>query len=110
MAAQRRSLSRWRARGSCRSLRVLVITVALQLVGELGAARGGDAPGGQYMHAVGADIVEQALVVGDDQHAAFWRTHAVHALGDHLEGVDVEAGVGLIEDQQARREQRYLED
>ncbi len=34
----------------------------------------------------------------------------VDALGDDLEGVDVEAGVGLVEDRQAGLEHRHLED
>ena len=35
---------------------------------------------------------------------------AIDALGDDLEGVDVEAGVGLVEDGVFRLEHRHLED
>jgi hypothetical protein len=34
----------------------------------------------------------------------------VHAIGDSLQRVDVEAGIGLVEDRQARLQHRHLED
>ena len=62
------------------------------------------------MDEVRHDVVEQALVVGDDQEAAVRRAQAVDAVGDDLQGVDVEPGVGLVEDRQARLEHRHVED
>jgi hypothetical protein len=43
------------------------------------------------MHAVGHDVVQEPLVVGDDEHGAVWRAKRVHAFGDDAHGVDVEA-------------------
>ena len=62
------------------------------------------------MDVVGGDVVEQALVVGDEEHAALGRAHGVDALGDDLQRVDVEAGVGLVEDAVFRLEHHHLED
>ena len=60
-----------------------------------------DAAGRQHMHDVGNDVVEQALIMGDHDHGALRRAQLVDAVGDHLEGVDVEAGVGLVEHRRA---------
>jgi hypothetical protein len=57
------------------------------------------------VHVVGLDVVEQALVVGDDDHRALRAAQRVDAVGDDAQGVDVEARVGLVEDRQLRLEQ-----
>ena len=61
---------------------------------------------------VGLEVVEQALVVGDGEDAELGPVapHLLHALGHDLEGVDVEAGVGLVEDGDLGLEDRHLED
>src|SRR5207249_2677349 len=46
---------------------------------------------------------------GDQQDAEVRVEHRVHAIGDHTEGVDVEARVGLVEDRHLRIEHRHLE-
>ena len=61
------------------------------------------------MHPVGADVVQQALIVGDHQHRPVGRAHGVDPLGDDAQGVDVEAGVGLVQDAQLGFEYRHLE-
>ena len=53
------------------------------------------------MHLIGHDIVEQALVVGDQDEAARRVAQRVDAVGHRAQRVDVEAGIGLVED--ARR-------
>ena len=58
----------------------------------------------------GLHVVEQALVVGHQQHADVRRGRGVDALGDDLEGVDVEAGVGLVEQREAGLEHEQLQD
>ena len=60
--------------------------------------------------AVGDDVVEEALVVGDDEEARVRAAHGVDAFGDDAERVDVEAGVGLVEDGVLRLEHHQLED
>ena len=61
------------------------------------------------MHDVRHDVVEQALIVGDDDRGALRRAQPVDAVGDDLQGVDVEAGVGLVEDREPRLQQRHLQ-
>ena len=48
--------------------------------------------------------------MGDDDEAAFGGAEGVHAIGDGLEGVNVEAGVGFVEDAELRFEDGHLED
>ena len=50
----------------------------------------------------GFDQVQDALVVGDDQDAHVGAGELVDALGDRPQRVDVEAGVGLVEDRELR--------
>ena len=51
------------------------------------------------VHAVGAQLVQQAVVVGDGQHAeAVLVRRRLDAAGAGAQGVDVEAGVELVED------------
>ena len=61
------------------------------------------------MNLVGNDVVEEALVVGDDEHADVRATERVHACGDDLERVDVETAVGLIEHRVGGLEHGHLE-
>jgi hypothetical protein len=62
------------------------------------------------MHHVGDDIIEQPLVMRDDHERAVGRAQPVDALGHDLEGIDVEAGIGLIEHTQPRLQERHLQD
>ncbi|ODN71252.1 hypothetical protein A6302_01449 [Methylobrevis pamukkalensis] len=62
------------------------------------------------MHHVRHDVIEQALVVGDDDEGALRRPQGVHAVRDHLQRVDVETGIGLVEDAELGLEQRHLHD
>ena len=64
------------------------------------------------MYPVGRQLVEDALVVGDQQDAELGPglAHLAHAAGHHPQGVDVEAGVGLVEDGHLGLHDRQLED
>ena len=62
------------------------------------------------MDEVGLDQVQDALVVGDDQDAHVGAGELVDALGDGAQRVDVEAGVGLVEDRHLGPQQGQLED
>ena len=53
--------------------------------------------------------MEDALVVGDDQHAHVGAGELVDPIGDDPQGVDVEAGVGLVEDGDLGPQQRQLQ-
>src|SRR5690606_34456857 len=69
-----------------------------------------DAAVGEHVHAVRADVLEQALVVGDDHEGAVRGAQRVDALGDRAQGIDVQARVGLVEDRELGFEHRELED
>jgi hypothetical protein len=84
--------------------------VCFQLQREFRAAGFDDAAVRQHVDHVGRDVVEQALVVGDDQEGAVGRTQCVDAFGDVLQRVDVEAAVGFVEDRELGFEQGELED
>ena len=64
------------------------------------------------VHPVGPQLLEDPPVVGDE-HDAEVGAHAAHLLDpprDDAEGVDVEAGVGLVEDGEVGLEHGHLED
>ena len=48
--------------------------------------------------------------MGDHQEGPLGRAHPVHALGDDAERVDIEPGVGFVEDRQGGLEDGHLED
>src|SRR5947209_7141619 len=48
------------------------------------------------MHEVGGDVVQHALIVGDEQNAQVGSGQSVDALRNDAQGVDVEAGVGFV--------------
>ncbi len=62
------------------------------------------------MHVVRHDVVQEALVMGDDDHGTVRRAQRVDAVGHQLQGIDVEAGIGFIEDAKRGFEHRHLED
>ena len=77
----------------------LVVALALEALDELDAALEHDPPVHQDVDELRLDVVQDALVVGDDQGAeALLVVQPLDALGDRPQGVDVEARVGLVED------------
>ena len=62
------------------------------------------------MHVVGNDVFEKPLIVGDDDGAVGRRVQLVDAVGDDAQGIDIEAGVGLVENRQSRLEDGHLQD
>ena len=73
------------------------------------AARSHDASILQHVHEIGLDVIQQALVVGDDDDRALGGAHRVHPFRNGPERVDVESGVGLVEHRQLRLEHGHLE-
>src|SRR5437870_100183 len=88
----------------------LGIAAGFELERQLLAAALHDAAAGEHVHHVGHDVVEQPLIVRDDHHGAVRRAQGVDAVGDDPQGVDVEAGIGLVEHAQPRLQQRHLQD
>src|SRR5262245_50781048 len=97
-------------RASRRLVAILRVAGGLELEGELLVAGLHDAALREHVHHVRHDVVEQPLVVRDHHERALRRAQPVDAVGDDPEGVDVEAGIGLVEHGDARLEQRHLQD
>ena len=85
------------------------VALLLESQGEVLAAALDDAALGQHVDVVRLDVVEQALVVRDQQHAEVRVEHRVDALGDDAKCVDVEARVGLVEDRHLGLQDGHLE-
>src|SRR6516225_7182674 len=75
----------------CGILLVLRVALRLELQRDLLAAAAHDAAARQHMHHIRDDVIEQALVMGDDDESAFRRAQLIDPLGDDLERIDVEA-------------------
>src|SRR6185369_211687 len=87
-----------------------LVALLLELEGEVLAPRLHDAAVQEDVHNVGDDVVEEALVVRDQHHRPLRRAELVHAGSNDAQGVDVEAGVRLVQDGQGRIQDRHLED
>jgi hypothetical protein len=74
------------------------IALVLQTQGEVLATRRDDPAVGEHVHLIGRDVVEEPLVVGDEEDAEVRVELGVDAFGDDTQGVDVETGVGLVQD------------
>ena len=57
----------------------------------------------------GSDVVEKPLIVSDDEKPSLGAGEPVDSLGNSLEGVDVEARVGLVHHGQLRLQDRHLQ-
>ena len=92
-------------------VQVALVALGLELLGELRAALLDDLAGHEDVHEVRLDVAQDPRVVGDQQQAGLaGRADPVDALADHPQRVDVEAGVGLVEDRDLRLEQLELHD
>jgi hypothetical protein len=86
--------------------------VSFSGAGQLGAPLGHDHAVHQQVDAVGGQLVQHPLVVGDDQHAQLGSglPHRMDPPGHRAQGVDIEAGVGLVQHGQLGLEDGHLED
>src|SRR6185312_7022299 len=90
---------------------IAIVALVFKGIRQLGTTTLGDAAVDEDVHEVGLDVAQDARVVGDEQHAEIGvRLRAVHALRHDLESIDVEAGVGLVEDREARLQHLELQD
>jgi len=62
------------------------------------------------MHLIRNDVVEQPLIVCDQHDRTLRVAQAVHARGHHFECIDVEAGIGLIQNREFGLEHQHLQD
>ena len=83
--------------------------MVFELKGEFAISGSHDAPVNQDVYEVRHDVVQQTLIVGDENEGALRIAEGIDAVGDDLEGIDVEARVGLVKDRQPRFEDREVE-
>src|ERR1700728_988813 len=86
------------------------VALVFQFESQFGAAAAGDAAVYEYVNFIRHDVVEQALVVRYDQHSAVGAAHRAVAFRHNLERVDIEAGVGFVQDRELRLEHSHLQD
>src|SRR5439155_22783726 len=79
-------------------------------VGELGAALLDDSTVDEHVYEVRRDVVEDSLVVRDHERTHLGADELAYPTRDDAKRVDVEAGVGLVEDGDPRLQQRHLQD
>ena len=63
-----------------------------------------------HVNKVGDDVVEQALIMRDDELRGIRTMQLVHAAGNDLQCVNIQTGIGFVEDGQLGFEHRHLED
>ena len=61
------------------------------------------------MHIVGRDVIQDALIVRYQHDGAVIGAELIYAVGHDTQGVDVQAGVRLVEQRQRRFEQGELQ-
>src|SRR5215211_5232104 len=103
---ERASFRSCRQRASFRSCRrilanVPVIALGLETFGQLRSTLLGDPACHEYVDEVRLDVAQDPGVVRDQQHATIALTREpVDPLGHDPQGVEVQAGVGLIQDRE----------
>ena len=86
------------------------IALALKFERQFGPARADDAPASKDMDEIRFHVIEQALIMGDQQHRLVGRAHdAVDAVADRAQRIDVEAAVGFVEDGELRGDDPHLD-
>ena len=73
------------------------VAFGLEFEGELFGASLDNTSFVEHMDEIGDDVIEQALIVCDYDGGIVGAAQFVDAGGDDAEGIDVEAGVGLVE-------------
>src|SRR3569623_838798 len=82
-------------------------TLLLKHQRKAATARLDDAAVRQHVHMIWHDVIEQALVMGNHHEGAVIAAQGIDAFGDDLERIDVEAGIGFVENTQRRLQQSH---
>ena len=61
------------------------------------------------MHHIGHYMLQQTLVMGDDQRGESRRTQRIHPLGHDFQCIDIQPGIGFVQNRQPRLQQRHLQ-
>src|SRR5690606_12873751 len=75
----------------------LLVTLGFKLVCQFRTTALHNATGDHDVNVLRLDVIEQSLVVGDQNHTHTRMHEIVHAFGNNAQGVDIKAGVRLIE-------------
>ena len=87
-----------------------VVAALFEGEGEFLAAGPDDLAVHQDMDEVGHDVIEEPLVMSDDESGVVRAAQFVDTGGDDFQGVNVQAGIGFIEDGEPGFEDGHLED
>src|SRR5690606_40007858 len=60
-----------------------LVSLFFEAAGQVHPSRLDDAAVEKHVDAIGSDVIQQALVVGDDQEAALWRGELVDRSEEH---------------------------
>ena len=61
------------------------------------------------MNVIGNDVFEEPLIMGDHKDADLRAAHRIDSVRHHLQRVDIEAAVGLVEHRVLRLQHRKLQ-
>ena len=61
------------------------------------------------MNKIGDDIVQQPLIVGDDQHGPVFVTQRIDAVSHNFKSINIQTGIGFIQNSERRFENRHLQ-
>src|SRR5690554_3276051 len=86
-----------------------VIAARFEFAGQFGISALGDAAVDQHVDKIGDHVVEQPLVVGYQQNGAIFTAQAVDTISDDTHGIDIEAGVNLVEHGKLGLEHKHLQ-
>src|SRR5579883_192820 len=88
----------------------LLVARLVELKGQLWAAVLDDAATDQDVHEIGLNVVQKALIVRDHQRAQLAVALGVDPVGHDAQGIDIQAGVGFVQDGEARLQDGHLQD
>src|SRR5918999_862231 len=80
------------------SLIVALVPLRLELPGQLRTAGANDPAAHQHVDPIRSDVVQDPLVVGDQQKSETGSPELVDPRGHGPESIDIQAGIGLVED------------
>ena len=86
-----------------------LITLRLEFERKFGTAAFNDAAIVQYMYIIGLDVIQHTLIVGDYQRAHIGSGQRIHTICNDTQRVNIQAGVGFIENRNPRLQNSHLQ-
>ena len=97
-------------RPRCRASRVPNRSPVFQVQCQIRPAKFNNSSTQHHMDVIGLDVVQQALIVCDDQHTHVLAHQGIDAVCNDAQRVDIQTGIGLIQDGDLRLERCHLQD